>query len=148
MSNDLTREQVFADLAERGVHTARVEFAGGGEGHAESIEFFDAEGNPIEHSIRVYYNRSASRMGTKRLRSPQLSGRAGLMSRLRGNRSSETESSASEFRPTRAQRSRGRRAPACARQSETAGFLGPSSASQQTRREGFAGVSADWISCR
>ena len=56
MSNELTREQVFAELAERGVHTARVEFAGGNdEGHAEDVELLDAEGEAIEHSLRVYY---------------------------------------------------------------------------------------------
>ncbi len=59
MSNEMTREQVFAELAERGVHTARVEFAGGSdEGHAEDIELLDAEGEAIEQSIRVCYDRT------------------------------------------------------------------------------------------
>jgi hypothetical protein len=58
MNSELTREQVLAELAERGVRTARVEFTGGGdEGHAENIELLDAEGEAIEHSIHVYYGR-------------------------------------------------------------------------------------------
>jgi uncharacterized protein DUF6878 len=56
MSNEMTRADVFAELAERGVHTARVEFAGGNdEGHAENIELLDAEDKAIEHSIKIYY---------------------------------------------------------------------------------------------
>ncbi len=56
MSGAMTRQQVFAELAKRGVHTASLEFTGGNdEGHAESIEFLDADGNAIEPSIRVYY---------------------------------------------------------------------------------------------
>ncbi len=56
MDSAMTREQVFAELTERRVHTARVEFAGGNDkGHAEDIELLDAEGKAIEHSLRVYY---------------------------------------------------------------------------------------------
>ncbi len=54
MHNGMTREQVFAELATRGVHTARVEFAGGGdEGDAEDSE-------QIEHSVRVCCDRNDS----------------------------------------------------------------------------------------
>jgi hypothetical protein len=57
MSNELNREQVFAELAGRGIHTASVEFAGGNdEGHAENIELLDAKGEAIEHAIHVHHD--------------------------------------------------------------------------------------------